>query len=1019
MSLGQAYIDVRANTSGFAEGLKLEVLKAIVQAQALADANAIKIRTTTSGGGSGSSGSSNPFAAANEEALRDLRQHTAELAAAESEAYKESIQRAKDAAADIDQSFGEASQGAKDFGIDLGNLKIPAIVAAASLAVIAAAAVGAGTALSVLGIKSAETIRTLTLQLTDTGESAKQAGIQIQALQGLAAQGLDLSALASDQQQLDALGLSAKASTGLLKILGDTFAGEGFVGAALQSQVDAATKTLSSVIGAGAATKTTIKDVSDALGVSQAAVRHELGLTSAQLDALITKGKVSAASIANAGIAVATGLPNTSGGLANAAASSPTQAIAALKSQLESAIAGAFAGPDVAEGIQSIGNQLTAFVTKVAPSIERDTVAVLKGVSEAIGPVSDFLAGALTDIGNLVSEAIDPTSQLHEFLVDVFDDAKDIGQILVPVLEGVAGAIKEAVEGLKPVLDAVAAFAQTSVGSKLLEAAGAITAVAVAVKLFTGLAGLVDGVRVALIGLAGVTGLGEVAAGADALAASLGGIAVGALPEIAAAAVVAYGTYKAAVEIATDKTNDNAKALDANGQSLSSFGNINDRTAGQVDSLGRVITNASVGAATSVQALTSSLYALPTSVPINVDISVTTSTGKANELIGGLSGRQQNAAQLAAGGTDSALSAGDQLQEQLAKITNAFKGFSGSNGGGSGGGVGSSAAASAAKAIADATATFKTSLGDFTTAIGGAQTIAAVDSAFQSLQSAIDAEDKALGKKEPTGLATYLTKQKAALDKAASELQLGLSERAQFLGDATVAAANPNVAGISGIISQLNGQLARSTEFSADLKKLQKEGLNQTALSQLLALGPTSAGLQAASDLIQATASQISQINSVQTQIGQAGESLGTSLAANFKDAGTQAAQGLIDGLKSAEPALEAQMSKLADTMSSTIKKGLGIHSPSTVFRDHGINVVKGLVQGIQSAGTPTVPIPGIGRAGAGALGGNTSSVTFGPGSIVVNSADPSNPSGTGNAIAMAIADVLAARSMAATFSNN
>lgn len=1009
MSLGQAYIDVRANTSGFAEGLKLEVLKAIVQAQALADANAIKIRTTTSGGGSGSSGSSNPFAAANEEALRDLRQHTAELAAAESEAYKESIQRAKDAAADIDQSFGEASQGAKDFGIDLGNLKIPAIVAAASLAAIAAAAVGAGGAVAALGIKSADTIRSLTLQLTDAGDSAKQAAAAIQALQGLAALGLDLTSLAADQQQLDNLGLSAKSSTALLKILGDTFAGEGFVGAALQSQVDAAAKTLTTVVSAGAATSTTIGQVSAALGVSQAAIRHELGLTSAQLDALITKGKVSAASIANAGITAASGLPNSSNGLANAASSSPTQALAALKSQLESAVSGAFAGPGIAQGIDKVGDQLSAAITRVAPTIEKDVEAVLTGLSEAIGPVTNFLEGALSTVGSIISQAVDPSSQLHQFLVDVVDDGEDIIKILLPAFEGFAKTVGGVLEAVKPVLDDIAAFAGTGVGQTLLEVAGGVTAVAVAVKLFGGLSLLIDGVTGSLTALAGVAGLG-------ALSESLIGIATGALPEIAAAAVVAYGTYKAVQEIATDKTTQFASALDASGQSVSSFGSVSDTTGQQVDDLGRVITNATAGASTAVQGLAASLYALPTSVPINVDISVTTSTGQANELIGGLSGRQQNAAQLANGGTDSALSAADQAQEALAKITNAFKGFSGSNGGGSGGGSGGSAAASAAKAIADAAATFKTSLGDFTTAIGGAQTVAAVDSAFASLQSAIDAEDKALGKSEPTGLVTYLAKQKAALDKSASEIQLALSERAQFLGDATVAAANPNVAGVSGIISQLNGQLARSTEFAADLKKLQKEGLNETALNQLLAVGPTSAGLQAANDLLQATAGQIAQINGIQSQIGSAGEGLGISLASNFKTAGQESAAGLIDGLTSAIPAIETAAAKVAKAIDTKFKDALGIKSPSTVFAGHGESIVAGLAQGLARAPIPGVPAPTLSRlAGAGGLGnGNVNNFE-----ITVNNADSSDPRGTGNVIGLAIADVLAARQMNQTFARN
>ncbi len=67
--------------------------------------------------------------------------------------------------------------------------------------------------------------------------------------------------------------------------------------------------------------------------------------------------------------------------------------------------------------------------------------------------------------------------------------------------------------------------------------------------------------------------------------------------------------------------------------------------------------------------------------------------------------------------------------------------------------------------------------------------------------------------------------------------------------------------------------------------------------------------------------------------------------------AGIQAAQGLVDGLKSQDKALSAAITHLADLLVTQLKTDLKIHSPSQVMHAHGQHIGQGLANGIASTG--------------------------------------------------------------------
>lgn len=969
MALGQAYIDVHANTRPFLDDVAR--LRAL-----LAGMPPIPIPI---GGGSGG----NP-----NDPAPGIRRVTN----------------------DVD-GLGRSSRGTRLLVMGLG---------VAFLAV-EASAVAMGVAIAAAGIKSEESIRTLRLSITDTGQTIQQANKQVAALQNLAAKGLSFTGLIADNRTLEDLNLTAANSVKVLTALGNIGAGEGLVGADLDTFVANAAKAISNIAQAKNVTASSLKEITGALGISQTQLQKQLGLTAKQFDNLIAKGKLSTSTAVNGALAAANAQPNTKNGLGNATNTSVTQAFDAIKQQLGTAIGIAFDNPQIAESITSVAGKLKDAVSGIAPEIQKDALAVVDFLGSAIGPVSDFLAKTLRGLGDFFKQAATEGTPLNAFFDTLRSELQDIGVIAVPAFKTLATAIGIVVTVMKPLLDFLAFIAQSPAGPVLFDIAAGLTAVGVASRIAQGSIGGTKGLLGSLFLVGGAFDIGDKIGGWVANL-GLGESAAGKLKDTINQLKQSSPGLVLSFENAGLSAQDAAFAL----------GGFNDALNAHTSLAAGVIGNLQKEGLTSLQ-----VVAALEAMGVSADA--------ANAAVGGISTASADA-QLSAL-SSSALVAAGSLAVAAAEAQAAW---SAANGGlfgpidtkvpgtlgkvpttpsvpkvslpkiptfGSGGGAGTSAAASAAKALKAALVTFHQSLSDFVQGIGGAQTVAAVDSAFQTLQSAIDTEDKALGKSEPAGLKTYLAKQKAILDKSASELQLALAERADFLSKADVSVPNARQAGAGGLIKGLQDQLTLSTEFAADLKKLQGLGLNQTAINQFLAAGPTEPSLRAMNDIIQAGKPAVSSINTLQTAIGKQGESLGTSLASNFKDAGTQAAQGLIDGLASAEPALEAQMKKLANVMTTTIKKDLKIKSPSQVFAEVGQNITAGLIQGIGDK-APVVPLPTIGKLGAQGVA-TDQSINFHANAINVSGATKDNATEIGNGIGAAIADVLLARRIGAALGSS
>lgn len=148
------------------------------------------------------------------------------------------------------------------------------------------------------------------------------------------------------------------------------------------------------------------------------------------------------------------------------------------------------------------------------------------------------------------------------------------------------------------------------------------------------------------------------------------------------------------------------------------------------------------------------------------------------------------------------------------------------------------------------------------------------------------------------------------------------------------------------VVNKMRDQMQKATQFAAELQALKKKGLSSDLIAQIAAAGVDQGGATAAA-LQGASAAQIKQINSLNTQTKSAATSAGKAVADSMYGAGIRSAQGLVRGLQSQEKKIEAQMMKIAKAMQRAIRKALGIKSPSTVFAEIGQWIPRGLAQGV------------------------------------------------------------------------
>lgn len=246
-------------------------------------------------------------------------------------------------------------------------------------------------------------------------------------------------------------------------------------------------------------------------------------------------------------------------------------------------------------------------------------------------------------------------------------------------------------------------------------------------------------------------------------------------------------------------------------------------------------------------------------------------------------------------------------------------------------------------------------------------------------------------------------------DQLRGELNLGSSVGQD--GTTTFDQVAANVAGLA----------AKMRKFAGLLKKLVAAGLPAALVQEVASLGSTE-GIAVANALLSGTDAQRRDLIADFTSIQNSTSQIGTILAEQMYRAGVDAQKGLIEGLEANEKALIEAAKRIAKRITDEVKRELGIKSPSTVFRDIGLNITQGLANGLD-AGKRTVdasmralvpteaisnlnaPLSNLGAQGVGGSGLAGGGMAIAPGAIQIVT-----PFANPRLVAQEFLDALAAR---------
>lgn len=151
-----------------------------------------------------------------------------------------------------------------------------------------------------------------------------------------------------------------------------------------------------------------------------------------------------------------------------------------------------------------------------------------------------------------------------------------------------------------------------------------------------------------------------------------------------------------------------------------------------------------------------------------------------------------------------------------------------------------------------------------------------------------------------------------------------------------------------GMIKVMQTRLKDMRAYYANIAKLKKMGINKTSLREILDAGIEQGGA-IAKGLAKGGKSAVTKMNAIQSQINAVSSKFANKNADTFYKNGIDVARGLVKGLQTQDKQLASIASKIANTISATIRKKLGIHSPSRVMIALMQFVGKGLVNGLSS----------------------------------------------------------------------
>ncbi|WP_430600342.1 phage tail tape measure protein [Brevibacterium sp. K72] len=149
--------------------------------------------------------------------------------------------------------------------------------------------------------------------------------------------------------------------------------------------------------------------------------------------------------------------------------------------------------------------------------------------------------------------------------------------------------------------------------------------------------------------------------------------------------------------------------------------------------------------------------------------------------------------------------------------------------------------------------------------------------------------------------------------------------------------------GVSGVRTNAAAAAKRVRDLSAKLKRLQRMGYSGAILQEVAQAGSIEESITVADELLKGTSGDVRSINASYKDIEKYSNQAGAYVTEGFYKGGVNAAAGLVKGLESQQKAVEKTIEKIARGMENSLKRALGIKSPSTVMYARGLDTAAGL----------------------------------------------------------------------------
>lgn len=192
---------------------------------------------------------------------------------------------------------------------------------------------------------------------------------------------------------------------------------------------------------------------------------------------------------------------------------------------------------------------------------------------------------------------------------------------------------------------------------------------------------------------------------------------------------------------------------------------------------------------------------------------------------------------------------------------------------------------------------------------------------LNSVGKALIGQEKAL-----TKVTASLATAKSKLDdlkNSASQMAAGVKSGLMSSANITQGAAGSTVS-VASIMGGLAQSRDKTVAFADALKGLKAKGLDKGLIQQIAEAGVGGGGLETAGALMGASSSEISSLNSLQSQVASAATSAGKTTADAYYGAAIKAQDRLVKSLAGQQAKLEKSMNTLASTMEKFIAKALG-----------------------------------------------------------------------------------------------